>query len=667
MLWLCTWATLAGASPDLDVERGWEEMGLEHYPTARDHALEALEKEPDHLGARVLYRAASAETGLGHRVAAEFGPTDPVAPWRPSQERLRQAVAAGDAGIARAAARDLSRAYPEHPELLLPLWGERSDMVAIGARYARRWSRTRALEQTDRVGLHRLYRFVSAHPVEGSYLDQFLGQPAPALRVERELRERGEIVSPRMGSLPTAERTHLAHGLLDDPEPVPPPGPSSQRLDIAHELAALLEQTNRSADAAALYARLRPVIDDPTVPLGEARARRTLDPPQSALDAANEAIFAATGPARRDLGVRDESLRRSVLAEALVLRAAAWERVGEPRRALVDVGLSALLAGTLLDRPLSQRLSKTTNLMLAPVARRYPASGAGWQRALTAARAAADPAAARQHLEDAQFLAVVHTRGGGLVKDQPALYRGVLQELLLAEAELATDSPRAARAALVVATLWLDADGPEVWRARGEAHEACGDKEAAFEAYARAAKEGADGLGTPLARTYRGPGNAVDVVGPIAGFTAATEPGSWGMPAVGKPFPDLRFETQEGARQLGRLMGRYLLVTLYKDDCDACVERLPRLGALAQEWRDEGRDALAIGISLDATPANLQRVLKVGAPWGALVHGPELGPQLGVDAPPVSFLVDPEGVTRLVAPADLPTKELEKRLRAAAE
>lgn len=661
MVSMWVWASLAWGTPDLEVERGWVQMSLEHYRAARDHARAALGDDHDHAGARALYRASSAATGLGHRVPVELG-TSAAAPWADAEHALRAAVASRDLRSSRNAARTLRASHPDHPELLAPLWNGDPSFVGLGARHVR--DAARRLEAHDTVVLHRLLRLVQSHPVEPGFIDQFLARPAPRARIEQALRARGEVIFPPASPLSAVERGQAALTLLDAASPAPPPGPTSERLDVAARLAALYEQTERMQDATALYDRLAEDLPLPAVHLGLSRAWLALDRPREARSAADDALFAATGPLDRDTATLDAELRAADVAEALALRAEALEMLGERTEATVDLALSILVADRILNGALAERLAESARSTRGPVEMRYSPNGVAWRHAQGAAERAEDPATQRLLLADARYLAVAYTRGGMLVRAQPHLYRDVLATLLLAE----PDDPEALlerRARLVLATEWLGAiDRGDAWVRRGAAHEALGEVDAAFEAYLRAHDLGVPDLEERLASTYVGPAEWTQLAG-VREVAGGSYPSSddWGLPEVGARFPNLRFDTAEGARHLGRITGRMLFVTLYSGDCTTCVSRLPMLGALAQEWREAGLETLSIGINLDDDPTHLERVVAVGAPWGALVHGPEIAAQLGVSKTPVTFLVDASGITRVVAMPEVPANTLFDEIR----
>ena len=119
-------------------------------------------------------------------------------------------------------------------------------------------------------------------------------------------------------------------------------------------------------------------------------------------------------------------------------------------------------------------------------------------------------------------------------------------------------------------------------------------------------------------------------------------------PRVGEPAPGLAFETIDGeAMTLGDFEGRLVLLDFWATWCGPCVEGLPALRRLHDEYGADGRLEI-LGLSLDEDPGAVRRFVEGrDLPWiQGVLGGPEGADVLkgfGVGSVPTYVLVGPDG------------------------
>lgn len=133
----------------------------------------------------------------------------------------------------------------------------------------------------------------------------------------------------------------------------------------------------------------------------------------------------------------------------------------------------------------------------------------------------------------------------------------------------------------------------------------------------------------------------------------------WQKPPA--PAPDIQLVTLDGREiTLAKLKGHPVLAVFWATDCPSCLQELPRLARLHQDYGKSGFQLLAIAMAYD--PPN--RVVEFGKrhplpfplildPFGQIARA--FG---GVDVIPTQFLIGPDGNivwrrTGLLGEADL--------------
>lgn len=135
----------------------------------------------------------------------------------------------------------------------------------------------------------------------------------------------------------------------------------------------------------------------------------------------------------------------------------------------------------------------------------------------------------------------------------------------------------------------------------------------------------------------------------------ATE-AAWDLfPPEGKPRP----------QSLASLRGRIAVLNIWATWCPPCVREMPSLARFAQA----ATDIAVLPVSIDRTPEPVRAFLAGGGNAGLPVlmdSGGATRSALGVNAVPVSFLVDASGVVRfrLDAPLDWAAPGIADRIRA---
>lgn len=119
---------------------------------------------------------------------------------------------------------------------------------------------------------------------------------------------------------------------------------------------------------------------------------------------------------------------------------------------------------------------------------------------------------------------------------------------------------------------------------------------------------------------------------------------------VGKPMPDATLPRLdgEGSGSIADHRGKWVLVNLWASWCDPCREEAPDLQAFHERHRDDGVVVLGID-SRDLTPDARAFVDEYELTYPMLRDGDgSFSERLAATGFPETFLVDPQGILRLV-------------------
>jgi|HubBroStandDraft_1064217.scaffolds.fasta_scaffold342781_2 peroxiredoxin len=136
------------------------------------------------------------------------------------------------------------------------------------------------------------------------------------------------------------------------------------------------------------------------------------------------------------------------------------------------------------------------------------------------------------------------------------------------------------------------------------------------------------------------------------------------QPKKGKPAPEIALSNMEGNQvSLADLKGRVVLIDFWASWCGPCRYNNPRLVKLYQKYHEKGFEIL--GVSLDNNPASWKQAVQQdklewiqvndNQGWDASV-----AKLYRVNAIPVSFLIDKEGIIREI---DMEGRALESKIK----
>jgi peroxiredoxin len=117
-------------------------------------------------------------------------------------------------------------------------------------------------------------------------------------------------------------------------------------------------------------------------------------------------------------------------------------------------------------------------------------------------------------------------------------------------------------------------------------------------------------------------------------------------PPVNRPAPDVDFELLDGrSLALAELRGKAVLVAFWATSCGPCVEEIPDLVALYEEFAQSGLELIAVAMPYDPPiqVAAFSREHRLPFPVAPDVTGNVTQAFGGIDFIPVAFLIDATG------------------------
>lgn len=655
MVWLFWLMAVALGAPELDIERGLAAMQRNAYEEARRHALTALGESPNGAEAQQLYIDATSAAGFGSRALKELSAYEvETPPWSALRAEFKEALDENDRKRIKAAFKGLFDNYPDHPELLAPVWGGDSLQTRIMAlRIQRRYVTAKARENADLTKLYRIRRLV----MEADNLDWLRD-------VDEVLAARGEPTVPSRAPYDRIGRTRYAERLATS-DNLPLTGYPNELLDVVDRASKLLFKGARFARAADLYQQLQRLTGVPEAWSGEAEAWRRAGKLERARSVADQAVAHAAAPRSTDLGLGNERRLRDALSRALLVSSRIHEAMENPLDAQIDLALAHLFAEKVLDDKLAERLAKARRPYDVQLESRFRDRRDPIAAVLGDAAASPEPGAIKRNVRDALLLLTAGTKGSLRIARSPESFQTPISQplMLRSRAEKQLGQLGLARSYAVMATLLAGRSRPWWWAERGSLQQQNGEDDAAFHSYAKARGMGVHGLEGAVAQAYIGLGDwrvaAVHVGGvppeesvapqlgmpvSVAPTTTSTRP--TGAPSLGEPMPSFVIPARRGRIDSTFLRGRVVILSFFTSECDSCLQMLPQFGTVARRLRQQGMDAVVIAVSIDEDPAEYQRVARLGGRWGEVVHQPELGERFGVDRLPTTWLIDASGIAR---------------------
>lgn len=114
-----------------------------------------------------------------------------------------------------------------------------------------------------------------------------------------------------------------------------------------------------------------------------------------------------------------------------------------------------------------------------------------------------------------------------------------------------------------------------------------------------------------------------------------------------RPFPAPDFALPDLAgdmRELASYRGRYVLLNFWATWCPPCVEEMPSMQTLHQQFSERGFTVVAASSDAAGASAVQPFVDKLGVTFPVLLdQGEEVAQRYGAQNLPVSFLINPEG------------------------
>lgn len=143
--------------------------------------------------------------------------------------------------------------------------------------------------------------------------------------------------------------------------------------------------------------------------------------------------------------------------------------------------------------------------------------------------------------------------------------------------------------------------------------------------------------------------NSLSTLVLAAGMLAASLPAlalEEGQPAPDFTLPDM--EEDRPAITLSALRGKTVYVDFWASWCAPCLRSMPLINELYAEYRDRGFEVIAINVD---DPIEDGREFLLDTPLDYLIAADtknEVLEQYGVRGMPTSFLIDSEGIVRMV-------------------
>ena len=140
---------------------------------------------------------------------------------------------------------------------------------------------------------------------------------------------------------------------------------------------------------------------------------------------------------------------------------------------------------------------------------------------------------------------------------------------------------------------------------------------------------------------------ALPVILAVAAVIAVTV--AWLLPSSA-PSSETEFSLLDGRKlTLQSLRGRPVLVSFWATTCSPCVEELPELIRLYQEWQRLGFELIAVAMPYDPPTRVLEFVQRHGVPYPVAldIDGKITTAFGGVPYIPAAFLIAPNGSIEL--------------------
>ncbi len=551
------------------------------------------------------------------------------------------AMAAGAPREAAVAARRALDRWPDRPDVVLGLWrgGEARGLVRKSRRQSLDLVVARGLASADPAVVYAARRVAlrAGARAEGERLAAHLvalGEPSPAL-------DRGGW-SPQMQA--EIGRALAMRGRLELP-----PATDDELLGVVTNLAAAYAYRGREAEVPAAWEAANARSDSFGTALGYGRALLAAGAPERAVPVLEQAVRTAALPAPDDLEASDRGSRAEDAAAAWGALASALAPTADPW-AWRDATVAAVLAPRPGNRALRDELAD-----LAPVAA-VPEPGddqaAEWavlDLLRLGGRALAGGAAEEAMSYAVEALDAACPPGADVEACAPRVADALE---LRARALEQLGSPADALATLDAAVLLVDR--PAWQRRRGDMYAAVGARDAAFAAYALAAR-GGEPVGEALAETYGGLASAQVAAGAAARRWSASalstdawdvEPlvvGAFGG-ALGEPMPPFAVRTDGPVLESTELAGQVVVVAFWASWCKPCLEELPGLARVAATARAQGVGVTVLAVSVDDRERDFGKyAARLDSDELVFTWSPELGRAFGVRSIPALWVFGPDG------------------------
>ena len=131
---------------------------------------------------------------------------------------------------------------------------------------------------------------------------------------------------------------------------------------------------------------------------------------------------------------------------------------------------------------------------------------------------------------------------------------------------------------------------------------------------------------------------------------------------VGKPAPGFAFPGLDGKMvRLSDHLGKVVLVNIWATWCPPCVDEMPSMEKLYQEFKDRDFEILAVSIDADGTGVVAPFMLKYKLTFPALIDSEgSIRESYRVTGVPESFIIDQQGilVKKIIGAADWSTPDV---------